>query len=897
MAVTPAALSQPLLVAVCDMNHPDASHRQALVAHLQWSLEPAQLGEGLAVAVVDLPPFQCSNSALQRLRSQLRAVDQLFDYDRPRIAFVFRHIHSVELATAILGRILHQCRANPTASCILITHHWLDANEWLADAEHSMQPANDPAFVIQPERPGVSVDTPLMEPSSVALPNTLAELPTEALSDQESYLPAQTMEIILDNIDAYIFIKGPDRIYRYANLPLEGLYGSSRDQIIGRDDSAFHHGESLQALWRNDDLVMESDKPLFAEEQVFDQAGNEGWYMSRKMPISLPGYGRCLLGMAIDITQSKLAMAGLARSEAKFRSLFEASLDAVGVIDAFGNIREINDAALKMFGCADRDYFLTLKPADLSPSHQPDGRPSDQAADEQIAIAVQKGSHEFDWIHHRLDTGEEFLVNVCMSAIEIDGMPAILTRERDISLERGYEERLKHLAFTDQLTGLANYQGAVEWFVGSAAPVSGGNLLVLAFDIDEFHRFNQAYGREVGNEILLAFASALKSAIRPEMLVARLQADEFLLFAPLFTQSVAGAELESLAEATVIALRQAIDRGLRDSLDEPWQLPSYSCGATVCEAQLRTSPSGSSQRDIDRLLLEVNVAIKQAVRRGTGQTVFFRQSMLETSQEEVRIEAELTQAIASGRLCIHYQPIVDRFGSIVAAEALMRYCLEDGGLVYPDRFIPLAERKGHITPLGEQLVESTCRQLADWLRLGLPIQYLSLNLSPAQLRDGGVAFSQFLLAVLGRYDLKPEMIQLEITETAVLDDPGRIDDVLLSLAEMGFKLAIDDFGTGYSSLATLQRLPFTTLKIDKTFVKGMTRHSKSRDLVQACVSIARNLRLRCVAEGVDSEPDCEMLMRLGCDHFQGFLFDPGLEASVLERRLLDQMQALEIPAL
>ena len=144
--------------------------------------------------------------------------------------------------------------------------------------------------------------------------------------------------------------------------------------------------------------------------------------------------------------------------------------------------------------------------------------------------------------------------------------------------------------------------------------------------------------------------------------------------------------------------------------------------------------------------------------------------------------------------------------------------------------------------------------------------------------------------------MKPELIQLEITETAVLDDPGRVDDVLAALARLGFLLAIDDFGTGYSSLSALQRLPFTTLKIDKTFVKGMGRHPKSHDLVQACVSIARSLRLRCVAEGVDSEPDCEMLMRLGCGYFQGFLFDPGLEPSILEQRLIDQMHAIQVAA-
>ena len=262
-----------------------------------------------------------------------------------------------------------------------------------------------------------------------------------------------------------------------------------------------------------------------------------------------------------------------------------------------------------------------------------------------------------------------------------------------------------------------------------------------------------------------------------------------------------------------------------------------------------------------------------------------------SSTQEIKIESQLTAAIASGRLCLHYQPIVARDGSIVAAEALMRYRLEDGGLVYPGQFIQVAEKRGHITPLGQQLVELACEQLSAWRQSGLPIDYLSLNLSPAQLQDGGSSFVDFLLGVLRRHSIDPAWIQLEITETAVLGDLGPVDDVLCGLARQGFMLAIDDFGTGYSSLSVLQRLPFTALKIDQTFVQGMGRDSKNRDLVQACLSIAKNLRLRCVAEGVDSEADCEALMGMHCDYFQGFLFDPGLEASLFERRLLDQMSA------
>ena len=872
---------------------PSTAKREALLNNLEWALAPAQLGPGLALAITDLPLSLCTDSGIARLRASLRESDGLFDYERPRLAFILCHVASAEQAVAVLDRLFRRGMAQWVARSIVITHQPVDAGQWLAQAENALKPASK---VLSSD---LSTDSVLLQADQLQSANHPAALISfqgkvnEPSQLRQPLIPAETMEIILDNIDAYIFIKGSDRIYRYANLPLAGLYGSLCEEIVGKDDSAFHQGESLQALWRNDDAVMQSNRPLFAEEQVFDHDGNEGWYMSRKMPIDLPGAGRCLLGMAIDITKYKTAMAGLARSELKFRSLFEASLDAVGVIDSKGNIREINDAALRMFGCADRDYFLTLKPADLSPSHQPDGRPSDLAAAEQISSAMENGTHEFEWIHHRLDTGEHFLVLVSMSRIEIDGLPAILTRERDISDQRSYEQRLQHLAYTDQLTGLSNYQGAVDWLIGRMASAADEAVLVMAFDIDDFHRFNQAYGREVGNELLIAFAGALTSSLAGDMFAARLQADEFLVFLVLCPGATDPTHLRDESEQIILNLRRSIGKSLLD-LAKSWHLPTFSAGATLYLSHESSSQVLSGQRGVDALLLEVNTALKHAVRRGAGQTMFFHESMLASSKDEIRIESDLSQAIASGRLCLHYQPIVARNGDIVAAEALIRYRLEDGGLVYPDQFIPVAERKGHITPLGQQLVETACRQLADWRRLGLPIQYLSLNLSPAQLRDGGSSFSELLLDVLHRNDLTPEMIQLEITETAVLDDPGHIDEVLGALAGMGFLLAIDDFGTGYSSLSALQRLPFTTLKIDKTFVKGMGRQAKSRDLVQACVSIAHNLRLRCVAEGVDSEPDCEMLMRLGCDYFQGFLFDPGLEASVLEKRLFQQMKASQV---
>jgi diguanylate cyclase (GGDEF)-like protein/PAS domain S-box-containing protein len=694
------------------------------------------------------------------------------------------------------------------------------------------------------------------------------------------------MEAILDNIDAFIFIKDAGRIYRYANLPLESLYGFQRDHIIGKDDSAFHSGESLQALWRNDEAVLASNRPIVAEEQVFDHDGHEGWYMSRKMPIELPGFGRCLLGMATDITQYKLAMAGLSRSELKFRSLFEASLDAVGVIDSEGVIREINDAALLMFGCADRDYFLTLKPEDLSPALQPDGRPSALVAAEHIARAMELGRHEFEWIHQRLDTGEEFLAQVSMNRIELEGLPAILTRERDISAQRAYEQNLRHLAFTDQLTGLANFRAVTDWLTSHLDSGLNAAVLALGFDIDDFHKYNQVYGRSLGDEMLVAFSSTLKEVLTGHFIAARLQADEFLVVLVLDLDIPDESSLRDHAERIVLHLRSSLMALLRHQI-QLRHVPTFSVGATGL-----LQSRGSQHQDVaDDLLTQVNAALKHASRRGSGQYEYFHPSLLSSARRDVMIETELTTAIASGRLCLHYQPIVSREGLIVAAEALIRYRMVDGGLVYPGQFIQIAEQKGHITPMGQYLLDAACEQLSAWRRAGLPIHYLSLNLSPAQLRDGGALFVDFLLGVVRRHGIEPSWIQLEITETAVLGDLGPVDDVLCGLARKGFMLAIDDFGTGYSSLSVLQRLPFTTLKIDQSFVQGMSRDSKRRDLVQACLSIAANLRLRCVAEGVDSESDCEALMALKCDYFQGFLFDPALDAALFERRLLDQQQA------
>ena len=678
-------------------------------------------------------------------------------------------------------------------------------------------------------------------------------------------------DLILGNLPGFIYYQcrnDGDWTTEYVSACFTELTGLPAASILGSADlnlmDLIHPSDRERTIRTVMDCSAQG-RPYNLEYRVNLGQRGQRWFADRGCGLTNEqGELQGCTGFITDITEQKLADRQRQRSEQRFRLLFEASPDAIGVIDRDGRLLEINPVALQMFGCSDRERFLACQPADLSPAHQPDGRCSREAAAAVIAVALQRGGHEFRWQHRRLDNGEPFDALVTMRRIDLEGTPALLTRVRDISELNRQDQRLRQLAYADALTGLGNRQAALEWLEQHLNQQAPAPLLLVALDIDNFQWLNQTFGRERGDRLLRSQGQALAERIGPSGLVARLQSDEFLLITPL---PAAGSQLDLTEEAQRRHWLQDLEDQLKHAHDLPTVL-SY-CSGTV-------------------LLQQVNTALSEARRSGNNRQRCYEPAMTRTIEERLQLESRLIEAVLNSTFRIHYQPIVNLQGQLTGAEALMRWPQADGRMIPPSTFIPLAERTGRIGALGSWLIDSACGQLAAWQRRGLTLNWLSIYISPAQLCDSERPLHDLLMAAVQRHGLAPAALQLELTETTVLAniDLARVE--LERLAGAGFRLALDDFGTGFSSLVTLQQLPFTSLKIDRSFVQSITSDDKSRALVESCVSIAQKLGLGCVAEGVETEAQCLLLRRLGCRSFQGFLFDQGLPAAAFEQRLRRQ---------
>jgi diguanylate cyclase (GGDEF)-like protein/PAS domain S-box-containing protein len=679
----------------------------------------------------------------------------------------------------------------------------------------------------------------------------------------------QLLETVLDHVDSHIYMKDAEHRYRYANLQVQQLFGRGLDDIVGRSDRDFFSGEGLEAMWRFDEEVLRSGRHVQREECIPDANGQPRWFLSNKLTLRQNG-DLCVIGFATDITERKQAEQELERSESKFRLLFEASLDAIMLVDAAGRFMDANPATLQLFGVPDRETFLRCGPMDFSPEFQSNGERSAELISVNIARTLEQGSHQLEWLHRRLDNGEPFLCQVTLKAIILNGQPALMSVARDISEARRYEERLRVLAYRDGLTGLPNRAASLEHLQQRLAEVGpAGALVVVNLDFDRFQAVNDSFGLVVGNRVLTTAAAVLRQWLRPDDWLARLESDEFLVIRSL--PAADGAAARRFGQE----LQQALAAGLAAQDDLPIQ-PSTSAGLAFAPEHCREPVA---------LLQAANTALMEAKRHSQNTVWLYQKELSAAIQQLLDLELKLKQAIERQQLQLVFQPEVNRNGQLIGAEALLRWTLADGTTVCPEVFIPLAEQTGLIHSIGEWVMETACAQLASWQRQGLRLPRMAINLSPVQFENRETELDAWLMGVLSRHGIAPFQLELEVTETALLRDPKRASHLLVQLGAAGFRIAIDDFGTGYSSLVNLHTLPVHKLKIDKSFVQRITDNGSERAIIDSTLVIARKLSLETMAEGVETDAQWQILKQLGCDSFQGHLFGRAMSAVELGERL------------
>ena len=442
----------------------------------------------------------------------------------------------------------------------------------------------------------------------------------------------------------------------------------------------------------------------------------------------------------------------------------------------------------------------------------------------------------------------------------------------DITRRKDAEEQIRRLAYYDPLTGLPNRLLFTEQLARALAHAErhGRRIATMFVDLDNFKRVNDTLGHRAGDQLLREASTRLSAVLRGQdsvargaaengdSTIARLGGDEFIV---LLT------DVRMQQDAARAACR------LVETLSEPFTIDGTEifCGGSVGVALY---PEDGS--DVDTLLMNADTAMYRAKAQGRGAYQLYDKAMNESALDHLRMETRLRRAIERNEFVLHYQPRIDVVtGCIVGAEALIRWQHPERGMLQPADFIPLVEQAGLVIPVGEWAIETACWQTAKWRKMGLRTVPIAVNLASTHLRERGLP--TLVALTLERHGVPAHCLEIEVTESILLADPELAVRIAQELSEMGIKLSIDDFGTGYSSMGYLKRLPLAALKIDRSFVSDIDTDPEDEAIVAAIIALARSLKLRVVAEGVETQAQLALLLAMRCDEYQGFLNSCALE--------------------
>lgn len=442
---------------------------------------------------------------------------------------------------------------------------------------------------------------------------------------------------------------------------------------------------------------------------------------------------------------------------------------------------------------------------------------------------------------------------------------------KEVNERKQSEERARYLATHDSLTGLANRVMLAERMdvAISQALRRDTRFAALLIDLDGFKEVNDVHGHPVGDVVLKVMAERLQECVRAADTVARLGGDEFAILQDLAEVADPRKQsfgLGSLADRLLASIQKPIEH----------DNATLHLGGSIGIAVFPTDGDKS-----DTLMRNADLAMYRAKRDGKGQYRFFTS---EIGKEVVRsnyIKSDLRRALENEELEVYYQPKADlRNGQIIGMEALIRWEDPNGGLVSPSEFIPLAESCGLIMPIGQWILEESCRQTKQWHDQGLAMLKVAVNLSPVQFRHNDVR--QIVDDALAKSGLPPAFLEVEITEGVLLNDAKRVTETLRAIRAMGVSIAVDDFGTGYSSMSYLKKLSATTVKIDKAFVQESHRDPEDLSICQAIIGLAHSLGMSVVAEGVTEQAQLDLLRKFRCDQVQGYLISRPMSRAKFE---------------
>jgi len=555
----------------------------------------------------------------------------------------------------------------------------------------------------------------------------------------------------------------------------------------------------------------------------------------------------------------------------KLETILETALDAVVQVDAEGLITGWNAQAERIFGWRkDQVMGRFLHETIIPPKHR------------EVYL---RGMHEYresgqcPLLNTRIEmhvlhfSGKEFLVELTVTPVMTEGRREFNAFIRDITDRKQTEEHIKQLAYFDALTQLPNRRLLMDRLQHSLAGCMRrschGALLII--DLDNFKTINDTLGHDMGDKLLRQVAQRLVECVREMDTVARLGGDEFVVI------------LEDLSwdfQEAAIQTQTAGDNILLN-LGRSYQLGEHE---HICTPSVGATLFWNNQVLPEELMKRADIAMYQSKKAGRNTMRFFDPDMQASIEARLKMEHWLQQALAKNEFRLLYQLQVSDEGHTYGAEVLLRWMRPGHGLISPADFIPLAEETGLIVPIGQWVLESACGQIKAWE--SIPDKrhlQLAVNVSARQFRHPD--FVQHVLGSLQKYDADPRRLKLELTESLVLDNLAEAIAKMQAIKQAGVQFAMDDFGTGHSSLSNLKKLPLDQLKIDQSFVRDITTDHDDAVIVQTIISMARNLGMEIIAEGVETEEQCDFLTRHGCHNFQGYFFGRPVTLDEFEAQL------------
>ncbi len=674
-------------------------------------------------------------------------------------------------------------------------------------------------------------------------------------------------QAVMDNLDAVVYVAD---MTTYEILMLNRYGREKFGDIVGQTCwRTLQSGQTVPCSFcTNPRLLLPTGEPAAPVVWEIQNTSTQRWFECHDQAIHWPdgpSHGRFVrMEIATDITERKRAEAALFQSEATLRSFYETSPLMMGIVELAEN-----DEIIHLYDNPATALFFNLDYKNT------EGRPASDfgTSSETIRRWVeayrqseqQRQPVRFEYTHQTSGGPLWLSATVSMIGPGTSGHMQFSYIVEDSTERKKMEETIRYQALYDPVTDLPNRRLFVEYLTLEMAQARRNDrkLAVMFLDLDHFKNINDTLGHEFGDKTLQAVGRRLKSCLRESDRVARIGGDEF---------NVLVSDIHSPEESAISAKK------ILETFRAPLLLDNHELHVST---SVGISIFPDDGHEIDDLMKNADLAMYHAKGKGRNNFQFYNPAMNDKIRERRSSEQSLRLALQRGELLANYQPQVDiARGTMSCIEALVRWQHPTLGLLPPVSFLPMAEETGLILSIDSWMLHTVCEQNRAWQHAGFPPMCISVNLSARLIQQPN--FSETILRILKEADLSPELLDLEITENIAMHDVVSSKADFTRLADFGVKLSIDDFGTGYSSLSLLSKLPIHKLKIDKSFIRGITEMADNKALINAIIALAHNLKLKVVAEGVENEDEVAFLRSSGCDELQGYIFSKAVSAKELE---------------